>query len=1027
MDPFDPWLHPLEAAIRLAAEEPDTLAIHTKENGKTERYSYLELWQKAYSIAQELKVLPGWDDEGHEVIATYCEAEAHWLFYSYALWILGKKVINFGLNWPAVARKALCERLRIRYVLYHHTKPGRIEGVEAIDAGVYYPLAAIPAPSIDACQPLDEYIGYLSTSGTTGIPKTFQISHRFMESTRPSVGYPKGSVGVFQAASFSASMAWLAIGVNTKGSLWLSKPTPNPVNKALSVISLLNEGMGIFSSTPSFIKMVFKVATSRNPRIRWPKAERVVLAHELVPVSLVHLARKLCPNAMIRCGYGSSESTIIGTLTFCVIQPTEPCPSQLVYKLTKPNVRCVLFDETGNVVDQSVSRHGVLAFAVDKDDPVRNHPNFANADRSDKLAVFGFLEDGSPRVCTQDWVEMKGEKDFVVFGRFGQKVKVNGVYVDLNALEEIVNQNLSDSIVDCAFMQTSELKIVMLYVTRKESNPKLTPTEILQTVQDLFALKNVSKVPIHNCFELNDIPFTEVGKRDLKKLRRIAESADQYGRSVVYPPLEISDALISRIAVLISRLGSQILNIEALDGRNYYIAGVGFDSLSVGRLALAIKNELDVEISPLILLSNGMTPMAVAQLVIDIRDKRPLIPPTVDLAEEAAKLDDATVTAEGLPPFAFPTWARGIVLTGATGFLGVFLLYELANRFPRAKIYCLVRAKNEEVALLRLLSNASQLVIASRMRADPRYAVRDRFVALCGDLSQDKWGLSDERWKEISEETDMIVHNGAEVHWLYDYNRLKGPNVLGTATALRLATTHHLKPLHYISTLGTVPASKGSSKLLMEKIYSAWNISGGYGQTKWVSEQLVNKAGTIEGMSNTDDYIWRYVKGCIQLGIAPSHATPVTMTMDPVDHVAKVVAEIAGSEEALSKFVFHISDPENSVITETKLFEIANAFGWQVLFETREQFKGLLSEAASIETNALFPLMHMMMDMSFLPDNTNTRAIYPTPCRPASVIAKKCLNYLFHVGFLPEPQNPSSELKGEEYPEVSIFGRTGRH
>ncbi|KAI9197044.1 male sterility protein-domain-containing protein [Polychytrium aggregatum] len=1044
MDPFGPWVHPLETVIQMAKDEPDALAILTNESDVLEKFSYLQLWNRSYSIAQALKALPDWDDPGHDTVALFCEPEAHWVIYSFALWILGKKMIAFGLNWPATARKSLCQRLNIKYVLYRLNKPGRIEGLQPIDAASLAFEGVVPTPSTSACESFDEYIGYLSTSGTTGIPKTYQVSHRFCQTSRPAVGVPYGSIAVFQAPSFSASMASLVLVFNTKGSVWFPKPTPNPMDKARSVIGLLDRGLDIVISPPSFVKMVFNVASTKDKTPCWDKTKRVNFASELIPISVVHRARKLCPNAIIRCSYGSSETSVINAVSSCIIQPSEETPSQLVYKLLKPGVRCLLFDEEGNTVDQRVSCSGILVLAVDKDDPIKNHPNFANSDPNDKLASFGFLEDGSPRVCTMDWVEMKGDREFTVIGRFGQKIKVNGVYVDLNALEELANQHMGGVLADCALVQTSEKKIVMLYVPRKGSNPVLSPGEILQMTEDLFALKNVAKFPIHNCFELSEVPFNESGKRDLKKLKRIAERADHYGMSVSYPILDVNRTALSRIATKISRLGSQILDIEALDGRNYYIGGVGFDSLSVGRLALAIKDEFSVEISPLILLSNGMTPTDVAQLVVDILDNKPLIPPTVHLAAEAAKLDDASVTAEGLPPFVYPKDPRGIVLTGATGFLGAFLIFELAHKFPQAKIYCLVRAPTEQVAVERIISTAQKLVLDPSQRAFLDHNLKSRLVGLCGNLSQDKWGLSDERWKEISEETDMIVHNGAEVHWLYDYERLKGPNVLSTATALQLATTHHLKVLHYISTIGTIPMAKKADKPLEEKIYSAWNISGGYGQTKWVSEQLVNKArsrgvpvtiirpaGIVGdsqyGVSNSDDYIWRYVKGCIQLGIAPSHATPVTMTMDPVDHVAKVVAEIAGSEEALSKFVFHVSDSEYSVITETKLFEIVNAHGWRVLFETREQFKTLLVENTSLETNALFPLMHIMMDMSFKIDNRNTQAIYPTPSPRAVQVTRKCLSYLYHAKFLPAPQNPSSDIKEEEFPEVSIFGRTGRH
>ncbi|KAI9209488.1 male sterility protein-domain-containing protein [Polychytrium aggregatum] len=1023
-DPFGPWLNPVECLVNMARDEPDALLINTYENGDSERLSYLQVWRQAYSIAQALKALPGWNDDGHEAIGTFCEAEASWVIYSFAVWILGKKTLNFALNLPPTARKALCERYAIKYILHHHTKPGRTEGVTLVDAATFPVLDDVPSPSLEVCAPLDEFVSFQCTSGTTGIPKTLTIC---------------------QLPSFLAALHAFLCALNLKGSVWLPQPTPNTVDKVKSIVRILDDGVLFLYQTPSFMKMIMSVARAQNPDVKWEKARRIGMGSELVPPSVVQNVRRMFPKADIQIFYASSESALLGAASFLNYPASVTMiPDKLVYRLVKPGVRCILFDEEGNIVDQKVSKSGVLGFAVDKDHPIKDHPSFVNADPNDKLASFGFLEDGSPRVCTMDWVEMVGEKEFTVVGRFDQKIKVNGVYVDLNALEELVYKHMPDTIKDCTFVQTTEKQIVMLYVVRHGSGFKVTPNEMIRRIEELFTLENVAKFPIHNVFQLHQLPFNDSGKRDLKKLRRFAENAKYFGEPVIYPTLDIANTPLSRTAVKISALGSQILDNPALDGRNYYIGGVGFDSLSVGRLALAIKDELDVEISPMILLSNGMTPLDVAQLVVDILDDKPLIPPTVDLAAEAAKLDDASVTAEGLPPFVYPKDPRGIVLTGATGFLGAFLVFELAHKFPRAKIYCLVRAQNEQLAFTRIFTNASKLVIASRKAGDPRYDVRDRFIGLCGDLSKDKWGLSDERWKEISEETDMIVHNGAEVHWLFDYDRLRGPNVLSTATALRLATTHHLKPLHYISTIGTIPMAKKSDKPLEEKIYSAWNISGGYSQTKWVSEQLVNKArsrgvpvtiirpaviagDSKYGVSNSDDYIWRYVKGCIQLGVAPSYATPVTLTMDPVDHVAKVVAEIAGSEESLSKFVFHISDSEHSALTETKLFEIVNSFGWPVLFETREKFKYILSSNPSLDQNALFPLMYMMMDMSIKIDNANTRSIYPTPCPSTVLIAKKCLSYLNHARFLPNPIQPSSELKDDEYPEVSIFTRTGRN
>ncbi|KAI9207911.1 male sterility protein-domain-containing protein [Polychytrium aggregatum] len=989
-DPFGPWLHPVECLVNIARDEPDALLINTYESGISERLSYLRVWKQAYSVAQALKALPGWNDDGHEVIGTFCEAEASWVIYSFAVWMLGKKTLNLALNFPAAVRKALCERHSIKYILYHHTKPGRTIGVTLIDATTFPVLDSIPPPSLEVCEPLDDYVTIQCTSGTTGIPKSFRFAHTGAITIRTSIGISKCSVGLLQPPSFAATLSLFLSSLNLGGSVWIPKSTFNAVEKAMDVVQIFDDGVSYIFMTPSFIKLVISIAASRNQNAKWTKTRVIGLGSEYIPMSVVHMTRGRFPNAQIQSGYASSETAVVGAISYMRIPNNSPIPEKLVYKLAKPGVRCLLFDEEGNIVDQNVSNSGILVFAVDPDHPVRNHPDFVNADPNDRLASFGFLSDGSPRVCTMDWVEMVSENEFTVVGRFDQKIKVNGVYVDLNHLEALVVQHLSHTIADCAFVQTSEKKIVMLYVLQARPTTRTEPSDIIRMTQDLLALVNVSKVPIHNCFQLDEIPMIESGKRDLKKIKWIAENNDLHQGSVVYPRLAPSDAPLFRIAAAISSLGSQLLGIPSLDGRNYSISGAGFDSLSVGRLALAIKEEYDVEISPMMLLSNGLTPLDVAQLVIDLQGNHPLMPPTVDLDQEAARLDDASVTAEGLPPLVFPESPRGIVLTGATGFLGSFLLYELAAKFPAARIYCLVRAASDQAAIDRIFDTARKLILNPQQTHYLVNNVKPRLVGVCGDLSLDQWGLTNKRWKKIGKETDMVVHCGAEVHWLDDYEALKGPNVLGTATALRLATTHHLKPLHFISAVGAIPMARGARTPLEERVYSNWNVSGGYAQTKWVSEQLINKArsrgvpatiirpsliasDSVYGVCHSDDYIWQYIKGCIRIGIAPSNATPVTITMNPVDHVAKVVAAIAASEVALPKFVFHISDPERSVVTETKLFEIVNAYGWPVMFETRERFKALLYRPSLPNGSSMLTLMHLILSMSFLVDNTNTR------------------------------------------------------
>ena len=61
-------------------------------------------------------------------------------------------------------------------------------------------------------------------------------------------------------------------------------------------------------------------------------------------------------------------------------------------------------------------------------------------------------------------------------------------------------------------------------------------------------------------------------------------------------------------------------------------------------------------------------------------------------------------------------------------------------------------------------------------------------------------------------------------------------------------------------------------------------------------------------MTNTDDFLWRLVKGCIQLGLVPDINNTVNMV--PVDHVARccalaALAPLPPPQDALS--VLHVA------------------------------------------------------------------------------------------------------------------------
>lgn len=107
----------------------------------------------------------------------------------------------------------------------------------------------------------------------------------------------------------------------------------------------------------------------------------------------------------------------------------------------------------------------------------------------------------------------------------------------------------------------------------------------------------------------------------------------------------------------------------------------------------------------------------------------------------------------------FDAQALSVFLTGATGFLGAFVLKDLLDRESRVKkVTCLVRAKNVEGGVERLKEG-----LTDKGLWDDAWVTSGRLEVVCGDLGQDLFGLGDEVWNRVAQDVDVILHNGALV------------------------------------------------------------------------------------------------------------------------------------------------------------------------------------------------------------------------------------------------------------------------
>ncbi|MGH7998033.1 MAG: amino acid adenylation domain-containing protein [Brasilonema sp.] len=321
--------------------------------------------------------------------------------------------------------------------------------------------------------------------------------------------------------------------------------------------------------------------------------------------------------------------------------------------------------------------------------------------------------------------------------------------------------------------------------------------------------------------------------------------------------------------------------------------------------------------------------------------------------------------------FEYTTEPSHIFLTGATGFVGAFLLDELLQQ-TNASIYCLVRAANAESGKKKLQSHLESYLLWNE-------SLSDRIIPVVGDLSEPLLGLSGQQFQVMAELVDVIYHNAAAINLVYPYSALKATNVLGTQEVLRLASQIKVKPVHYISTLSVLSSKDHAEVKGIRELHNFSHSqvpSGGYAQTKWVAEKLVTTAhnrglpvsiyrlGRVSGHSktgvcNTSDRLYRMLKGFIQLECVPDVETTVDMT--PVDYVSRAIVHLSRQKKSLDK-IFHLSNPYQ--IRSFELFNWIREFGYslQPMSYNQWQIELVNTSEASLD-NPLYPLIPFFAGM----------------------------------------------------------------
>jgi len=177
--------------------------------------------------------------------------------------------------------------------------------------------------------------------------------------------------------------------------------------------------------------------------------------------------------------------------------------------------------------------------------------------------------------------------------------------------------------------------------------------------------------------------------------------------------------------------------------------------------------------------------------------------------------------------------AGGVLLTGATGFLGMELLVRYLERTQR-RVYALVRGEDDRGAKARMRTTLSSLF-------GPDHPYGERVTAVRGDITSPDLGLRGQDADGIAEHVSEIVHGAAAVSFELGLDAARAVNVGGTRRVLEFArrcqSRGGLRRLSYIST--AYVAGEHSGCFSEDELDVGQRFRNSYEQSKFEAERLV--------------------------------------------------------------------------------------------------------------------------------------------------------------------------------------------
>ena len=787
-----------ECISHFAKQQPDHQALVAIDNS----YTYREMDELTNRIAVALR------ERGvreRDRVALLLPRTSRLILSLFGVLKSGAAYIPCDPDYPADRIKLILEDSEARYII---TTADRMETVpqgKAINVEDLL-VETLRATSLQELDIIPEDLAYLIyTSGSTGRPKGVMLHHRGI--CNYLYGHPANVLAnavlndadrMLSVTTISFDAALQDIGHCYYNGKTLILATEEQANNPLELTRLINEQhINMVSGTPSrwqtwLTSDDFAEAISHIKIVR--------AGGEKFSDQLLEQLRAVTKARIFNC-YGPTETTVA-----CNNKELTDAKQVTVGK-PQLNVKEFIVDADGNELPVGVVGELYIAGRG------VGH-GYNNLEEKTKESFIQYY--GERTYKSGDYAKWLPDGDVVILGRTDHQIKLRGLRIELGEIENVMLKVAGVQKVVILIRKIGGKEHLCAYYT---ADRKIAPEEVKAEIS-----KSLTQYMVPTAYlQIDKMPMTPNGKTDVKALPEPVLAVT----SAYEEPANDTERIFCNIF-------ADILQMDKVGATDNFFE-LGGTSLVVTRIIIE-ADKAGVHVAYGDVFANA-TPRQLATLVTGETVQTKSDHDVSDFDYSAIEKTLAENTLESFRDKERQSLGN-VLLTGATGYLGIHILKELIASDAET-IYCLVRGKDNDAAEHRL---KTLLFYYFENTYDELFG--NRLQIVLGDVTDDLTVI-------VKSEINTVFNCAAVVKHFSEGTEIEDVNIGGAQRCVDfcLATGARLIHISTASTRGIWAGEAKNEVYTEQKLFMGQYLGNQYIYSKYMAERLILQAIAENGLN----------------------------------------------------------------------------------------------------------------------------------------------------------------------------------